>query len=185
MRAIKLQQLLEENRLLRIKLDQAEEIAKRDELTRLYRRWYFTKCVEEDLLSFSKGIREGDHEPTASVFVMLDLKGFKLFNDLPEGQVAGDVALQHAGKAMMRVLRKGDKLGRIGGDEFGLWLLGMNFKRLQDKINEINESLQKENDLLSVHFGYAFYKPGMDFQDLYSGASVSLHKAKEASRRSK
>ncbi len=176
-------QLLAENSQLTTELHAAQEIAKRDELTGLYRRWFFSRCVENDLKSFAAGNRARESDPTSSVFVMLDLKGFALFNELDEGQVAGDIALQHAGEAMKRVLRSGDKLGRMGGDEFGLWLLGMNPARLAEKIDEINASLRKEDQRLAVHYGYEFFKPGMDFQDLYGGASVSLRKAKEASRK--
>jgi diguanylate cyclase (GGDEF)-like protein len=57
------------------------------------------------------------------VLVMLDLDGFKHYNDL-HGHPAGDALLQAAGRAISASVRDGDLCFRYGGDEFALLLPG-------------------------------------------------------------
>lgn len=54
---------------------------------------------------------------------LMDLDGFKQIND-EHGHQAGDVLLCALGKRMAGVLRPGDVLGRLGGDEFMLVATG-------------------------------------------------------------
>jgi diguanylate cyclase (GGDEF)-like protein len=53
------------------------------------------------------------------VLVMLDLDGFKRYNDV-HGHPAGDALLQSAGRAIAAAVRDGDLCFRYGGDEFAL-----------------------------------------------------------------
>ena len=55
------------------------------------------------------------------VLVMLDLDGFKHFNDV-NGHPAGDALLQETGRALVASVRDGDLCFRYGGDEFALLL---------------------------------------------------------------
>jgi diguanylate cyclase (GGDEF)-like protein len=55
------------------------------------------------------------------VLVMLDLDGFKHFNDV-NGHPAGDVLLQETAQALTESVRDGDLAFRYGGDEFALLL---------------------------------------------------------------
>jgi diguanylate cyclase (GGDEF)-like protein len=55
------------------------------------------------------------------VLVMLDLDGFKHYNDV-HGHPAGDALLQAAGQAITSSVRDGDTCFRYGGDEFALLL---------------------------------------------------------------
>jgi diguanylate cyclase (GGDEF)-like protein len=57
------------------------------------------------------------------VLVMLDLDGFKQYNDV-HGHPAGDALLQAAGRAITAAVREGDLCFRYGGDEFALLLPG-------------------------------------------------------------
>ena len=57
------------------------------------------------------------------VLVMLDLDGFKQYNDV-HGHPAGDALLQAAGRAISASVREGDLCFRYGGDEFALLLPG-------------------------------------------------------------
>jgi len=59
------------------------------------------------------------------VLVMLDLDGFKHYNDV-HGHPAGDALLQAAGRAISTSVRDGDLCFRYGGDEFALLLPGTN-----------------------------------------------------------
>ncbi len=52
---------------------------------------------------------------------ILDLDGFKAVND-QHGHPAGDRALREVSRRLQRVLRRGDLLARVGGEEFA-WIL--------------------------------------------------------------
>jgi diguanylate cyclase (GGDEF)-like protein len=49
--------------------------------------------------------------------VYIDLDSFKQVNDI-HGHAAGDAVLQEIAARMARIVRRGDTVGRIGGDEF-------------------------------------------------------------------
>ena len=65
----------------------------------------------------------GDPGVRPLVLVMLDLDGFKHYNDV-HGHPAGDALLQAAGRAITASVRDGDLCFRYGGDEFALLLPG-------------------------------------------------------------
>ena len=63
----------------------------------------------------------GDPRVQPLVLVMLDLDGFKHYND-EHGHPAGDALLQAAARAITESIRDGDLSFRYGGDEFALLL---------------------------------------------------------------
>ena len=56
--------------------------------------------------------------------IALDLDKFKLINDT-FGHAGGDAVLQNFGKIIQGSIRKGDLAGRIGGEEFLIFLGGL------------------------------------------------------------
>jgi diguanylate cyclase (GGDEF)-like protein len=64
-----------------------------------------------------------DQRARPLVMVMLDLDGFKQYNDV-HGHPAGDALLRSAGKAIVASVRDRDLCFRYGGDEFALLLPG-------------------------------------------------------------
>ena len=95
-------------------IDQLQDIALTDDLTGLAnrRRWH------EDL---EREMARARRSHNRLCVAMVDLDGFKAFNDT-HGHQAGDDLLQRAAGAWARVLRASDMLGRYGGDEFLLLL---------------------------------------------------------------
>jgi diguanylate cyclase (GGDEF)-like protein/PAS domain S-box-containing protein len=88
--------------------------ASHDPLTGLQNRRAFTERLEEAV----RGSRErGEHHCVG----FLDLDRFKVVNDR-FGHAVGDRLLREIGQIMGRVVRGGDVLARIGGDEFALLL---------------------------------------------------------------
>jgi diguanylate cyclase (GGDEF)-like protein/PAS domain S-box-containing protein len=87
-----------------------------DDLTDLPNRVLFGDRVD---IAIRTAIR--NDQPVA--VLLLDLNGFKDVNDTL-GHECGDVLLQLVAERITGCLRDGDTVGRLGGDEFGILLLG-------------------------------------------------------------
>ena len=66
-------------------------------------------------------ILEGATSDRRIGFIVIDLDGFKTFNDL-FGHRAGDEVLQQVAARLVGVVRPSEQLFRLGGDEFGIML---------------------------------------------------------------
>jgi diguanylate cyclase (GGDEF)-like protein len=71
----------------------------------------------------------------------LDIDGLKLLND-QHGHAAGDALLRGVGQAAASVMRKGDLLGRVGGDEFAAFLADCAEEGARLAAHRILEALQ-------------------------------------------
>lgn len=101
---------------LRDEHDRVARIAEIDSLTGVANRRAFDREVE----SMS---RSGDGRRVAVLLV--DLDTFKLVNDT-HGHAAGDVVLRAVAAVLAGLVREGDLVARVGGDEFGALLRGAN-----------------------------------------------------------
>ena len=90
------------------------ESARRDGLTGLYTRTaFFEMAADLD--------RRAD--PSGYSVVMLDIDHFKAINDT-YGHIAGDVTIAHAARLIANSVRISDSVGRYGGEEFCVLLVG-------------------------------------------------------------
>ena len=92
------------------------DAARTDPLTGLPNRVALEESLDVTLRSISRGA------PSA-VLCFLDLDNFKAVNDTC-GHAAGDAVLQKVAQVLRERLRATDVIGRIGGDEFAVVLLG-------------------------------------------------------------
>ncbi len=90
--------------------------ATHDALTGLVNRREFEHRMQEGIDVARRG--DGTH-----VLCYLDLDRFKLIND-SSGHQAGDSLLREVAKLLRTAVRDSDTVGRLGGDEFGLLLVG-------------------------------------------------------------
>ncbi len=105
---------------LKIRLQKGEKIIRRedariksasiDSLTQLWNRKKILDLLEEEL---ERGQRS---EQPVGVF-MVDIDHFKIVND-SYGHIIGDKILSEVASRLKKPLRKYDKVGRYGGDEF-------------------------------------------------------------------
>jgi diguanylate cyclase (GGDEF)-like protein/PAS domain S-box-containing protein len=93
---------------------QLREQAMTDELTGLPNRRQWAEELNRDL---AHSRRRG----TQLAIVMLDLNGFKAFND-EHGHLAGDDLLRSVARNWSEAVRATDMLARFGGDEFSITL---------------------------------------------------------------
>jgi diguanylate cyclase (GGDEF)-like protein len=91
------------------------KMATSDFLTGLINRRYFMIKLEEE---FSRVQRSQDYQVTV---LMLDLDYFKRVNDT-YGHAIGDALLKHVTSIIRNNLRKTDAAGRLGGEEFSIFL---------------------------------------------------------------
>jgi diguanylate cyclase (GGDEF)-like protein/PAS domain S-box-containing protein len=109
--------------------------ASHDALTGLVNRREFERRLEESL--------DAAHANTSRhVLAYLDLDRFKVVNDSC-GHMAGDSMLREVAALIKETVRDSDTVGRLGGDEFGLLLIGCPL----DKARQIaDDVVHKVND---------------------------------------
>lgn len=133
-----------------------EQRAVRDWLTGLANRSLLTECL---IQSWERSRRHG---PRGALF-FLDLNDFKLVND-EHGHAAGDHVLREVALRLQETVRSSDLVGRLGGDEFGLIIEGVESHSDVAVIAEkIAEAIEQPIDLGEVHvkvgasLGVAFF----------------------------
>jgi diguanylate cyclase (GGDEF)-like protein/PAS domain S-box-containing protein len=99
---------------LRQATERLQELARIDPLTGVLNRRAF---FEELSARLAQARRHGDR----GVLLYLDLDNFKAIND-GYGHAAGDLVLKRVAEVLRDGVRTTDLVGRIGGDEFVVWL---------------------------------------------------------------
>jgi len=103
--------------------------ASHDALTGLVNRREFERRLEESL--------ETAHANTARhVLCYLDLDRFKVVNDTC-GHMAGDSMLREVAALIKETVRDSDTVGRLGGDEFGLLLVGCPLEKARQIADDV------------------------------------------------
>lgn len=150
--------------------------AERDALTGLYNRAETQKQIKNYL--------EKKKDEYSALF-MIDTDNFKLVND-NGGHLFGDAVLSEIAAGMKKIVRKSDIIGRIGGDEFTIFVKNISSmeaaeikaRQLLDIFHHLFET-DKRGFAITCSIGIALYpRDGIDFQSLYSCADQALYEAK-------
>ena len=96
----------------------------------------------------SEAIAHAAHSQKMLALVYLDLDGFKSVNDT-YGHEAGDMLLISVAQRMQAVLREGDTLARIGGDEFVAVLVDLTAP--EDSLPVMQRMLHAASQAVPVH----------------------------------
>jgi len=157
-------------------LDSAYE----DALTGAFTRSYFFSQLRQSL--------HGNDRPVA--YMQIDMDNLKVLNDA-HGHGAGDTALVHLVKTL-KALMPDALIGRLGGDEFGIALVGQDNKpalvRLGDRIlHSLGQpiSIDGRPIRLSATIGVALWpQDAAEADELISKADLALYKGKKDGRAS-
>jgi diguanylate cyclase (GGDEF)-like protein len=147
-----------------------------DVLTGVFNRRGFQTRVERLLAA-------RDH--IASSLVVCDLDNFKPINDR-YGHIGGDEVLRDLGEVLRDSVRPSDVLGRIGGDEFAVYLTGLDQSAAAEFAERIRRQLSStqfralaDTESITACFGVAATAAGMEFTELLRAADSQLYQAKE------
>jgi diguanylate cyclase (GGDEF)-like protein len=174
--------LLVGNRRLRQTETALRKLATTDGLTGVANRRHFFYLAEAELARVQRFRR-----PAA--ILLLDLDHFKIINDT-HGHAAGDAVLKTFAKTTRDALRKVDRLGRIGGEEFAVLLPGSDIdearrfaERLRERVAERKTSIAHHRVVVTVSIGIAIMRPAdLGPRAVLQRADVALYRAKAAGR---
>jgi diguanylate cyclase len=169
---------------LKEELQQAQEEARKDVLTKLYNRRSFDHHMLRNLET------KADNEILA--LVMMDIDHFKRFNDT-YGHLMGDTVLKAMGKVLNEACEdKGYLPCRLGGEEFAILMPRTNMREalmfaenarkkiaslvLKDKKNG------KKISNITASFGLTFAEPEDSPESFLDRADAALYKAKKSGR---
>ena len=164
-----------------MKQKKMREIASRDGLTQLYNKVGTEYLIKEWLQSEDSKI--------GGVFMMMDVDYFKQINDT-YGHAVGDRVLYKVGHLLKSSFRENDIVGRIGGDEFLIFMRGITseefavrrMENLQQYLRELPIE-ELEGHELTCSMGAAFApKDGSKFEELYKHADEALYVTKRNGR---
>lgn len=153
--------------------------AEQDALTGMYNKMT-TQALIRDYVA-----REG----TSGAMLIIDIDNFKQINDT-HGHLYGDAVLSNLARNMIDSFRETDILGRIGGDEFLLFLKGVstldgaqvNAVKILQLFGRLKVNGKQHHDI-SCSIGISMFPAdGSDFTTLYQRADYALYEAKKAGK---
>lgn len=160
----------------RRQMEKLRHKAEKDALTGIYNRdtlkLQISSCLNED--------------PDAiHALIMIDTDNFKQINDT-HGHITGDLVLSEMAAGMKKIVRKKDIVGRIGGDEFTIFIKDIGTadtakKKAEELLRMFRHLFDSEKKPVKVtcSMGIALFpKDGKTFQELYECADKALYQAK-------
>ncbi len=121
-------------------------------------------------------------------FIIFDMDRFKHINDT-YGHAFGDVVIQSFGALLKDHFRSQDVVGRIGGDEFVVFMSEVESRdivktRVEELIEKIHDlKLPDFDERLTASIGIAYAPEAGDrYMDLYKNADLALYQVKQNGR---
>jgi len=180
--ATDISELKETQAQLKAAKQQAQELAHQDELTGLSNRRAFMQAGQ---MAVNQAARLGH----AVALIAFDADYFKQIND-EHGHLAGDQVLQRLASTTSSMVRGGDVLARIGGEEFALLLPGANLhaaaemaERLRTAVELMGKDYEGKTINVTCSFGVTASVDGKaSLQQLMSKADKATYAAKHCGR---
>jgi diguanylate cyclase len=162
--------------------EQLREVATKDSLTGVLNRGCFFETAQHLFL-----LSQRQHSPAS--FILMDLDHFKRIND-NYGHFIGDHVLIDLIQTIQGLLRKSDLLGRVGGEEFALFLPNAGIDKAYEIANKIRNAINAstvdmdgQKVTYTVSQGIESIGPDdLSIDQLYKRADVKLYQAKDRGR---
>tara|TARA_R110002167_G_scaffold6610_6_gene30967 strand:- start:3767 stop:5047 length:1281 start_codon:yes stop_codon:yes gene_type:complete len=159
-----------------------KELATRDSLTGILNRGSFFETAQHLLILSQR-------QKSPASFLLVDLDNFKRVNDT-YGHFVGDKVLIHFTQTIQKSLRKSDLIGRVGGEEFAIFLPDTGNDdafQLAEKLRKIISHSVLEVDgkvvAYTVSLGVESSEPKDHLIDeLFKRADLKLYSAKDKGR---
>lgn len=157
------------------------EKADQDQLTGLRNK----AATERDISEFMR-----NNTTTQSVLFILDIDNFKTVNDTM-GHSFGDDVLHEFGFSLGAMFRASDIAGRIGGDEFMVFvknlpsddLVEKESKKIREFIKSFRAGEGVKREITASAGAAIFPRDGVDFDTLYKSADKALYESKRSGKR--
>lgn len=153
--------------------------ARLDQLTRVFNKIETQRLVDEYL---------AQGEPGTHVLFIIDIDHFKQINDT-FGHTVGDTLITDMSHKIRESFRNSDIVGRIGGDEFVVFMKATTESFARKKAEILCKNAQKvvyggEKRLqVTVSVGAAIYgKDGMSYAELFDSADEAMYTVKTEGR---
>ena len=141
---------------------------------------YNKVTTEEEIRIALRDARPG----SSGVLFMIDIDNFKDVND-SMGHLAGDSIIMEIARQLRRTFRQDDIIGRVGGDEFHVYMRDVSEiagirTRAQSLCSSIRNLFKNSNidNAVSVSVGIAVTERPIAYEDLFRQADVALYHAK-------
>lgn len=164
-------------RLLTVTIERVDNYVRFDTLTGVLTRAYLLGQIREQLVAREVG-----------AFLMVDADHFKAINDT-FGHDVGDEALKRLAEVLRTTLTVDALVGRLGGEEFGVFLPGANDAEAAAAANTLCEAMRRRgrsiagHDIsLTVSIGGASHRGAESLEATMKLADAALYHAKRTGR---
>ncbi|HZJ84778.1 MAG TPA: diguanylate cyclase [Syntrophomonadaceae bacterium] len=145
-----------------------------DGLTGLYN----ATTTKEAIIKSMKNKRIGDID----ALIIIDCDKFKEVND-KYGHLKGNIVLENIAKALKATFRQTDIKGRIGGDEFLVYMHNIpSVDFVHNRCQQLIEKIRENSDIaIAISVGVAICQESSTYEDLFQKADDALYNAKKHS----
>ncbi|MCC5888740.1 MAG: diguanylate cyclase [Gammaproteobacteria bacterium] len=170
------------NDQLTLAFDRLREMAIRDELTGIHNRRFLMDVLQQQRAQHERRLEQ------VFTICFVDLDHFKRVNDV-FGHSKGDLVLKRFAEIAQKSVREEDYVGRFGGEEFVLVLVGtpknnaiLVAERIRKQMNGLSISDELPDFRITASFGISEHVRGEAVETTLARADAALYEAKRAGR---
>ena len=153
-----------------------EQRIRRDSMTGILNK----AACEEEIMSFIAGQPEGEH-----ALIMIDVDDFKRIND-SFGHLYGDTVIKTVATHLVERFRSTDIVGRIGGDEFLVFMKNASADLAANVADEVCKQIRttvrtgKGDLVISCSVGISMFPgSGLEYTELFKKAEIAMYLSKK------